>query len=62
MYIKFLAPTTQDIQWAKKVISALDESIHEKPIKTGAINLDGKMIDAVHYKQAKRILDSIINQ
>lgn len=59
---KVFSPTIQDIQWAKKVVSALDESIHEKPIKVGAINLEGKMIDAVHYKQAKRILDSLIHQ
>jgi citrate lyase beta subunit len=25
----------------------------------GAVKLEGKMIDAVHYKQAKAILDSI---
>ncbi len=59
---KVFSPNAQDIQWAKKVISALDESIHGKPIKIGAINLEGKMIDAVHYKQAKRILDSLIHQ
>jgi citrate lyase beta subunit len=27
----------------------------------GAVKLEGKMIDAVHYKQAKAILD-IVNQ
>jgi citrate lyase subunit beta / citryl-CoA lyase len=59
---KVFSPTTQDIQWAKKVISALDDSIREKPQKVGAINLEGKMIDAVHYKQAKRILGSYIHQ
>jgi citrate lyase subunit beta / citryl-CoA lyase len=59
---KIFSPTTQDIQWAKKVISALDESIRGKPIKTGAVNLEGKMIDTVHYKQAKRILDSLTHQ
>ncbi len=57
---KVFSPSIQDIQWAKKVISALDESRNEKTIKTGAINLEGKMIDAVHYKQAKRILETII--
>jgi citrate lyase subunit beta / citryl-CoA lyase len=58
---KVFSPSTQDIQWAKKVISALNESMNEKTTKIGAINLDGKMIDAIHYKQAKRILESIIN-
>lgn len=42
-----------DIEWAKKVITALDNAA----LKTGAIKLEGKMIDAVHYKQAKRILE-----
>ena len=58
---KVFYPSAQDIQWAKKVVSSLDESAIEKTAaatKTGAINLEGKMIDAVHYKQAKRILES----
>ncbi|MBA3750741.1 MAG: CoA ester lyase [Nitrosopumilus sp.] len=56
-------PSEQDIDWAKKVISALDRSKNETitTTKTGAINLEGKMIDAVHYKQAKRILESANN-
>jgi len=58
---KVFAPSQQDIQWAQKVISVLDESAYEKTgtTKVGAVNLDGKMIDAVHYKQAKRILESV---
>jgi citrate lyase subunit beta/citryl-CoA lyase len=58
---KVFTPSLQDIQWAEKVISALDRSIHDKTTKIGAINLEGKMIDAVHYKQAKRILESNFN-
>jgi citrate lyase subunit beta/citryl-CoA lyase len=58
---KVFSPSLQDIQWAEKVISALDRSIHDKTTKIGAINLEGKMIDAVHYKQAKRILESNFN-
>jgi citrate lyase subunit beta/citryl-CoA lyase len=62
---KVFAPSLQDIQWAKKVVSILDESVNEKTkgtsatTKIGAVNLEGKMIDAVHYKQAKRILESV---
>ncbi len=62
---KVFAPSQQDIQWAKKVISILDELVYEKTGRTtettkiGAVNLEGKMIDAVHYKQAKRILESV---
>ncbi|MBA3976924.1 MAG: CoA ester lyase [Nitrosopumilus sp.] len=62
---RVFAPSQQDIQWAKKVISILDEFAYEKTGRTtettkiGAVNLEGKMIDAVHYKQAKRILESV---
>ncbi|MBA3285167.1 MAG: CoA ester lyase [Nitrosopumilus sp.] len=63
---KVFAPSLQDIQWAKKVVAVLDESRTDKTkgtaaatTKMGAVNLEGKMIDAVHYKQAKRILESV---
>ncbi len=63
---KVFAPSAQDIQWAKKVVSTLDESMMDgrtkgttATTKIGAVNLEGKMIDAVHYKQAKRILESV---
>ncbi|WP_458744201.1 hypothetical protein [Candidatus Nitrosocosmicus sp. T] len=36
------------------MVQALDSA---KNTSAGAVKLDGKMIDAVHYKQAKRILD-----
>lgn len=48
--------SNQDIDWAKKVVQALDSG---KNNSTGAVKLEGKMIDTVHYKQAKRILDSV---
>ncbi len=48
--------SNQDIEWAQKVVQALDSA---KKNSAGAVKLEGKMIDAVHYKQAKRILDSI---
>ncbi len=59
---KVFSPSKEDIQWAKKVVSALDESSHNELINRGAIKLDGKMIDAVHYKQAQRILESILEK
>jgi citrate lyase subunit beta/citryl-CoA lyase len=46
--------SSQDIEWAEKVVQALDSA---KNSSAGAVKLEGKMIDAVHYKQAKRILD-----
>jgi citrate lyase subunit beta/citryl-CoA lyase len=49
-------PSTNEIEWATKVVSTLDEALTNGKGK-GAVRLDGKMIDAVHYKQAKAILD-----
>jgi citrate lyase subunit beta/citryl-CoA lyase len=46
--------SSQDIEWAEKVVQALDSA---KNSSAGAVKLEGKMIDAVHYKQARRILD-----
>ncbi len=48
-------PTNEEIEWAKKVVSALEASMREGK---GAIKLEGKMIDIVHYKRAKALLDS----
>lgn len=48
-------PTTSEIIWAKKVIQAYDEA---KTKKKGATKVDGKMIDEVHYKRAKTLLES----
>jgi citrate lyase subunit beta/citryl-CoA lyase len=64
---KVFAPSPQDIEWAKKVVLMLDESVSEKAqmttaTKIGAVSLEGKMIDAVHYKQAKRILESAAHE
>ena len=53
---KIFSPSLQDIEWATKVVQALDNA--QMNLATGAVRLEGKMIDAVHYKQAKRILDS----
>jgi citrate lyase subunit beta / citryl-CoA lyase len=51
---KVFSASNQDIEWAEKVVRALDGA---KNSNVGAVKLEGKMIDAVHYKQAKRILD-----
>ncbi len=49
----FFKPTKTEIKWAKKVCD-----IYLKSIKKGkgAITLENKMIDEVHYKNAKTIL------
>jgi len=53
-------PSKIEIGWATKVINALGPAM-EKGKGIGAVKLEGKMIDVVHYKQAKAILD-IVNQ
>jgi citrate lyase subunit beta / citryl-CoA lyase len=50
-------PTKSEIEWAKKVVQELDDAMN-KGTGRGAVKLEGKMIDAVHYKQAKAILDA----
>jgi citrate lyase subunit beta/citryl-CoA lyase len=53
-------PSKIEIGWATKVVEALGPAIRERK-GIGAVKLEGKMIDAVHYKQAKDILD-IVNR
>ena len=50
-------PTKKQVEWAKKVFAVLKDS-SGKGNPRGAILLDGKMIDAVHYKQAKAVLSA----
>ncbi|HEU5220730.1 MAG TPA: CoA ester lyase [Candidatus Nitrosotalea sp.] len=52
---KVFYPTSTEIEWAKKVVSAYDMA---KKNKKGATTVDGKMIDEVHYKRAISLLNS----
>jgi citrate lyase subunit beta / citryl-CoA lyase len=52
-------PSRNEVKWAKKVVQALDEAM-EKGSGRGAVRLEGRMVDAVHYKQAKAILDAAV--
>jgi citrate lyase subunit beta/citryl-CoA lyase len=51
---KIFHPSKPEIAWAKKVCS-----VYEKSTKKGkgAIIVEGKMIDEVHYKRAKALLE-----
>jgi citrate lyase subunit beta / citryl-CoA lyase len=51
-------PSKIEIGWATKVVDALGPAM-EMGKGIGAVMLEGKMIDAVHYKQAKAILDIV---
>jgi len=54
---KVFRPSKNEVEWAKKVVQALGQAMN-KGTGRGAVRLEGKMIDAVHYKQAKTILDA----
>ena len=47
-------PNRSEILWAEKVCKVYLESTKKG---TGATTVDGKMIDEVHFKQAKALLD-----
>jgi Citrate lyase beta subunit len=49
-------PTKEEIEWAKKIVDIYQE--YYKKGK-GAIKIEGKLIDYVHYKLAKKILEKI---
>lgn len=51
-------PSNNEIEWARKVVQALQETV-EKGKGIGAVTVDGKMVDAAHYRQARFVLDSL---
>ncbi|MEM3089311.1 MAG: CoA ester lyase [Candidatus Nitrosotenuis sp.] len=51
---KAFAPNKAELEWANKVCQAYVESTKKG---RGATVVDGKMIDEVHYKQARALLD-----
>ena len=56
MVHKSFHPNKTEISWAKKVCKVYLESTKKGK---GATTVDGKMIDEVHYKQAKALLDIV---
>ncbi|MGI9568129.1 MAG: HpcH/HpaI aldolase/citrate lyase family protein [Nitrosopumilus sp.] len=53
---KLFYPNKNEILWAEKVCESYLKSVKKG---TGATTVDGKMIDEVHFKQAKAILELI---
>lgn len=53
---KIFHPTKDEIAWAEKVCHAYMESTKKNK---GATVVEGKMIDEVHFKRAKTLLDSV---
>ena len=56
MVHKSFHPNKTEISWAEKVCKVYLESTKKGK---GATTVDGKMIDEVHYKQAKALLDIV---
>ena len=56
MVHKSFYPNKTEISWAEKVCTVYLESTKKGK---GATTVDGKMIDEVHYKQAKALLDIV---
>jgi citrate lyase beta subunit len=50
------SPTEREIEWAKKVVEAYEEA---SAAGTGAISVDGQMIDAASVKMAHNTLDRV---
>jgi len=53
---KIFVPNKEEVEWAKKVVDALSDAMNKGK---GAVRLEGKMIDAVHYKRAKALLEVV---
>jgi len=51
-------PSKIEIEWATRVVDALGPAMR-KGKGSGVVKLDGKMIDAAHYKLAKAILNIV---
>ncbi|MCS4539089.1 MAG: CoA ester lyase [Thaumarchaeota archaeon] len=48
-------PAVEELEWSRKVVKAYDEATKGG---RGAISLEGKLIDAVHYRIAKKTLEN----
>jgi citrate lyase subunit beta / citryl-CoA lyase len=52
----FSARTVEEIEWARQVVKAYEAAL--KNGNKGAIRLNRELVDAVHYKTAKEMLES----
>lgn len=48
------APTEKEVEWAKRIVREVEKAGAQK---RGAIRVDDKLVDAVHYRLAKGILE-----
>ncbi len=52
---EIFAPSREEVEWAKRVVKAYDEA---RASGKGAIRVDDRLIDLVHYRAAKQVLES----
>lgn len=52
------SPTEDEVVEARKVVVAYEKSVQQK---AGALRLDEKLVDAVHYRKAKQLLEKMQN-
>ncbi len=50
------SPTPREVEWARKVVEAYEEAT---AAGTGAVSVDGQMIDAASIKMARTTLDQV---
>ena len=48
------SPTEREVEWATRVVREVERADAQK---RGAIRVDGKLVDAVHYRLAKGVLE-----
>jgi citrate lyase subunit beta/citryl-CoA lyase len=49
------APSREEVEWARRVVKAYDEA---RALGKGAIRVDDRLVDLVHYRAAKQVLES----
>jgi citrate lyase subunit beta/citryl-CoA lyase len=48
------SPTEDEVEWAKRVVAAYEEA---NATGSGAVSIDGQMIDAASIRMARTVLD-----
>lgn len=51
------SPSEEEVNWARRIVEAYEKAVRDG--RGGAINLDGQLVDYVHYKLAKRVLEFV---
>lgn len=52
-----LAPTTDELAWARRVLQAADHAAATQGTAQGAVQLDGRMVDKPVIERARRLLE-----